>query len=291
MILVTGATGQYGANAIEHLLNQGVGAPRITALVRDPAQGQSLKDRGVELRVADYTDYESLVDAFRGADKLLLVSSSDRDIKNRTAHHRNAIEAAKVAQVNHIVYTSFVRKPGVVPSAVAAFQDSHVKTERWIKDSGLNYTILRNGIYQEMIPIFAGEKVAETGVILFPAQDGKASWVLREELAEAAAHVLTTDGHENRTYLLTNTESVSFGEIAQMLSEVLDKSIQYQSSAVETFEATMKQAGVPEVYIGLFTSWATAQAQGELDVKDDTLASFLGREPTTTRQFIRQVYS
>ena len=291
MILVTGATGQYGANAIEHLLNQGIGAPRITALVRDPAQGQSLKDRRVELRVADYADYESLVDAFRGADKLLLVSSSDRDIENRTAHHRNAIEAAKMAQVNHIVYTSFVRKPGVAPSAVAAFQDSHVKTERWIKDSGLNYTILRNGIYQEMIPIFAGEKVAETGAILFPAQDGKASWVLREELAEAAAHVLTTDGHENRIYLLTNTESVSFGEIAQMLSEVLDKNIQYQSPAVETFEATMKQAGVPEVYIGLFTSWATAQAQGELDVKDDTLASFLGREPTTTRQFIRQVYS
>ena len=77
-----------------------------------------------------------------------------------------------------------------------------------------------------MIPIFAGEKVAETGVILFPAQNGKASWVLREELAEAAAHVLTTDGHENRTYLLTNTESVSSGEIAQMLSEVLDKNIQ-----------------------------------------------------------------
>lgn len=141
-----------------------------------------------------------------------------------------------------------------------------------------------------MIPIFAGAKVAETGVIMYPAQNGKASWVLREELAEAAAHVLTTEGHENKTYSLTNTESVSFEEIAKDMSGTLGKEIHYQSPSVVEFESTLKQFGVPDLYIGMFIMWATAQAQGALDVEDATLASFLGRKPTTVRQFIELIY-
>ncbi|MEO6550291.1 MAG: hypothetical protein ABIN94_19965, partial [Ferruginibacter sp.] len=189
-----------------------------------------------------------------------------------------------------IVYTSFVRKPKFEDSAIAAFQNAHLQSERFLKDSGIDYTILQNGIYLEMIPIFAGAKVAETGVIMYPAQDGKASWVLREELAEAAVHVLTTQGHENKTYPLTNTESDSFEEITKNMSGTLGKEIQYQSPSAAEFESTMKQYGVPDLYIGMFTMWATAQAQGALDVEDATLASFLGRKPTTVKQFIDKVY-
>lgn len=125
---------------------------------------------------------------------------------------------------------------------------------------------------------------------MLPAQEGKASWVLREELAEAAARVLTTEGHENKTYPLTNIESVSFDEIARDLSGKLGKDIRYQSPPVDEFQSALKQFGVPELYIGMFTMWATAQAQGVLDFKDSTLESFLERKPTTTKQFIEQNY-
>ena len=222
---------------------------------------------------------------------LLLVSSNDRGAaENRTAHHVNAINAAKAAQVKHLVYTSFVRKQGFETSAIAAFQQAHAATEQAIQDSGLTYTILENGIYLEMIPRLVGDKVVETGLILLPAQEGKASWVLREELAEAAAHVLTTTGHENQRYVLTNTEATSFGDIARGLSRRLGKEIHYQSPAVEAFQATLTLVGVPTMYIGMFTTWAGAVAQGLLDVEDTTLASFLGRKPTTTAQFLAQVY-
>ena len=292
MILITGATGKYGTKAIEHLLDKGVDASHIAAMVRDTAKGENLRAKGIELRIGDYTDVDSLVAAFQGVDKLLLVSSSDRGpIGNRTAQHINAIRAAKAAQVKHIVYTSFIRKPAFEDSAIAAFLSSHFQTEQAIQDSGLDYTILQNGIYLEMIPVFVGEKVAETGVIQFPAQEGKASWVLREELAEAAAHVLTTAGHENKTYTLTNTESISFDEIAQELTIRLGKDVQYHSPSVDVFQSTLKQFGVPEVYTGLLTTWSVAQAQGMLDLKDATLESFLGRKPTTAKQFIDQVYS
>jgi len=292
MILVTGATGHYGTKVLEHLLAKGIEAQHISALVREVAKGQPIRDQGIQLRVGEYADVDSLVQAFQGVDQLLLVSSNDRGaIENRTAHHLNVIQAAKAAQVKQFVYTSFVTKLAFQDSAIAAFLTSHAQTEQAIKDSGLPYTILQNGIYLEMIPLFAGAQVAETGLIVFPAQAGKATWVLRAELAEAAAHVLTTTGHENKTYVLTNTEATSFQDIAQELSGRLGKDIRYQSPSVEEFQAILQQAGVPEVYIGMFTMWASAVAQGMMDVEDTTLATFLGRHPTTTAQFIRQLYA
>ena len=291
MILVTGATGQYGAKAIEHLLRKGVEAPQIAALVRDTAKSQHLQDQGIELRMGDYTDVNSLIRAFQGVEKLLLVSSNARGaVENRTAQHLNVIKAAQVARVQHVVYTSFVTKPGAEESAIADFLASHAQTEQALQDSGLAYTILQNGIYLEMIPLFAGAQVTETATILFPAQAGSASWVLRAELAEAAAHVLTTAGHENKRYALTNTAATSFPDIARLLSESLGKPIRYQSPPVEEFQATLRQGGVPELYVGMLTTWAGAVAQGMLDVEDATLASFLGRQPTTTAQFLAQVY-
>lgn len=291
MILVTGATGQLGAKAIDHLLTKGVKAANIAAFVRDAAKAQRLTEKGIQVRVGDYTDYDSLVNAFRGVDKLLLVSSNDRDaVENRTAHHINVIKAAKQANIKHIVYTSFVRKPTFAETAIASFQHAHVESEQFLKNSGLAYTILQNGIYLEMIPVFVGGNVAQTGVILFPAQSGKASWVLRDELAEATAHVLTTNEHENKIYALTNTESVSFDKIATDLSATLGKEITYSSPPVDEFESILKKAGVPDLYIGMFMMWAVAQAQDALDVEDTTLATFLGRKPTSVKQFINTIY-
>ncbi|MBC3542421.1 SDR family oxidoreductase [Rufibacter sediminis] len=291
MILITGATGNFGSKAIQHLLNKGVAAKDIAALVRDGEDAQPLKDKGIQVRMGDYADVESMRKAFAGVDKLLLISSSDRGpVENRTKHHINAITAAKDANVQHIAYTSFVRKPGYEASAIADFENSHVASEKFLKESGIKYTILQNGIYQEMILAFIGEKVAETGTILFPAAGGKASWVLREELAEAAVNVLTTEGHENRTYNLTHNASVGFEEIANYISEAVGQEIKYLSPKVEEFKAILEKAGVPELYIGMFVMWGTAVAEGMMDLEDTTLESLLGRKPTTVQQFIEQVY-
>ncbi|RNI27257.1 SDR family oxidoreductase [Rufibacter immobilis] len=291
MILITGATGNFGSKAIQHLLNKGLPAKDIAALVREGEDAQPLRDKGIDVRMGDYADVVSMRKAFAGVDRLLLISSSDRGpVENRTKHHINAITAAKEANVKHIAYTSFVRKPGHEDSAIADFENSHVESEKFLKDSGIKYTILQNGIYQEMILAFVGEKVAETGAILFPAAAGKASWVLREELAEAAINALTTEGHENKTYNLTNNTSVGFEEIAQYITAALGKDIHYSSPNVEDFKAILGKAGVPDMYIGMFVMWGTAVAEGMMDVEDTTLESLLGRKPTTVKQFIDQVY-
>lgn len=292
MILVTGATGQFGAKAIDHLLEKGIDASHISALVRDADKAKGLHEKGIQIRQGDYTEYPSLVDAFSDVDKVLLVSSNDRQaVENRTAHHLNVIKAAKEAKVNHIVYTSFIRKPNFAESAIAAFQQSHVESEAFLINSGIDYTILQNGIYLEMIPVFSGEQVTQKGVIVFPAGEGKASYVLREDLAEAAAHVMVTEGHQNKIYQLTNTASVSFYDIGRELSRVLGKDILYQSPSVNKFESSLQSVGVPAQYIGMFTMWATALSQGTMDVDDSTLERFLGRKPTTMPQFLHRVYA
>ncbi|RWY51616.1 SDR family oxidoreductase [Mucilaginibacter gilvus] len=292
MILVTGATGQFGSKAVEHLLNKGVDPSEISVLVRDSAKAISLKEKGVLIKEGDYTDNSSMVKAFQGVDKLLLVSSNNREaVENRTLHHKNVIKAAKEAKVDHIVYTSFVRKPGYEDSAIADFQNSHVESENYLKESSIDYTILQNGIYAEMILAFVGDKVVETHNILFPSGEGKASWVLREDLAEAAAHVLTTEGHKNKIYTLTNTESVGFDTIARYISEVLNKKINYESPDVNDFKAIMEKAGVPEMYIGMLAAWGTALAEETMDKEDGTLSTFLNRKPTSINQFIAKVYS
>ena len=196
----------------------------------------SLEKLGVDLRIGDYDDVDAMVKAFTGIEKLLLVSSSDRGaIENRTKYQINAITAAKEANVKHITYTSFIRKEGHEKSAIAGFQNPHLATEKFLKNSGLTYTILQNGIYQEMIFAFAGEKVAETHTIFFPAKQGKAGWVLREELVEAAAQVLTTEGHKNKTYILTNTAAIGFEQIASYISERLNEEVKYNSPDITTF--------------------------------------------------------
>ncbi len=287
MILITGATGNFGSMAITHLLKKGVPASEIAVLVRSRENTESLEKLGVDLRIGDYNDVNAMVKAFAGIEKLLLVSSSDRGaIENRTKHHINAITAAKEANVKHIIYTSFIRREGHEKSAIAGFQNSHLETEKFLKDSGLTYTILQNGIYQEMIFAFAGDKVAETHAIFFPAKEGKASWVLREELAEAAAQVLTTGGHTNKTYILTNTAAIGFEQIAAYLSERLNEEVKYTTPDIITFGAVLENSGVPPMYVNMMTMWGTAIAEGTLDLEDNTLELLLGRKPKSVQEFI-----
>ncbi|MDR6735232.1 SDR family oxidoreductase [Sphingobacterium sp. 2149] len=291
MMLITGATGQFGGKAVEHLLNKGVQPSQITLLVRDAEKAKKFEAKGINIRIGDYQNEASLMMAMQDIDKLFLVSSNDKQAyENRTVHHKAVIDAAKQANVKHIFYTSFVRIPGYEQSAIAGFQQSHVDTEATLKDSGITYTILQNGIYFEMLPIFTGADVAKNGTILFPAGNGKASYVLREELAEAAAHVLTTEGHENKTYSLTNTTSFNFHDVAEAIGNTIDKDISYVSPDVAEYEAILKQANVPEAFAGVFSMWALAQAQGTMDVEDDTLEQFLGRKPTSLQQFINILY-
>lgn len=289
MIVLTGATGHFGHAALDALLQKGVAATDIRALVRNEAAAAKFQTRGIETAIGDYDDYGSLVKAFTGADKLLFISGSD--LGKRLSQHHNVIAAAQEAGVKHVVYTSFQRRNETESSPLWIVAESHIATEKELKQSGLAYTILRNNLYLDFLPGFIGENVLETGVIYVPAEKGRVGAVLRAEMAEAAATVLSTTGHENREYDFTNTEAVSYDEIAQTISDASGKAIRYHSPAVDDYIQTLTGFGVPAEVVGIFSSFAIAQAQGELDATSDDLTRLLGRKPISIREFISRLYT
>jgi NAD(P)H dehydrogenase (quinone) len=286
-ILVTGSTGQLGKEVVNELLNR-VSVSQVSALVRDPAKAEALQAKGVKVIQGDYTDYASLVAAFKGIDKLYFVSSSD--IMNRFAQHQNVVKAAVEAKVGHIIYTSAQRKSEDGTSPIALVADAHWQTDNLIKQSGLTYTILKHGLYTDIVPLFMGEQVLQTSTIFLPAADGKSSYASRKDLATAGAIVLTTKGHENKVYEMGGNVAYSFHDIAGILSELSGKTIGYVSPTQEVFSEQLKSYGVPEQAIQGAATFCVAIAQGEFDFPSTDLETILGRKPQTVREFLKAAY-
>ncbi len=287
MILVTGATGHYGKATIDFLLKKGISANNISALVRDESKAADLKAKGVVIRIGDYDNYASLQDAFKNVKKLLLISGND--VVNRGKQQDNVVKAAKEAGVKHILYTSFERKNETETSPIALIAKSHIDTEKNIKASGLAYTIFRNNLYLDALPMFFGEKVLETG-IFFPAGESKSAFALRKDMAEATANVLIGKGHENKVYSLSNSENISIQESADVLSRITGKNIPYTSPATEVYIDTLTKAGVPMEYIKVFAGFAEAVKQGEFTVEKADLEYLLGRKPTSAQEYLTETY-
>ncbi len=288
MIVITGATGHFGKATIHFLLKKGIFASAISAFVRSESKAAELKSKGVGIKLGDYDDYSSMVKAFHGADKLLLVSGSD--VIKRSKQQEDAVKAAVEAGVKHILYTSFDRKNETETSPIAIIAKAHLETERNIMASGIPYTIFRNNLYLDGIPSFIGEKVIETG-LFFPAGETQTSFALREEMAEATANVLLSDGHKNKVYSLGNSEKFSFQDVAEILSQVSGKNVPYLNPEKETYIEALTKAGVPDEYIKIFAGFAEAIKQGEFNSDSKDLEKLLGRKPTTIREFLTEFYS
>ncbi|SDH47629.1 SDR family oxidoreductase [Mucilaginibacter gossypii] len=287
MILITGATGHLGKATIQFLLAKGYPANQITALVRDEQKGAEFQKDGIKIKVGDYNDFQSLAAAFEGADKVLLISGTD--VANRSKQQENVVNAAKAAGVKHILYTSFERKNETAESPMAFLAESHLHTESLIKASGLDYTILRNNLYLDALPLFIGDQFTEQGVF-FAAGDTAGAFASRLDMAEATANILSGEGHESKTYLLSNTENISFPEIAGILSELTGKKVAYVSPEPAVFLDNLVKAGVPQEYTGLIAGTADAIREGEFYTDQTDLDRLLGRKPTSAKEFLTGFY-
>jgi len=283
MILVTGATGGLGHETIDFLLET-TPAAEIAALVRDVSKATNLVQRGVDVRQGDYLDYPSLVHAFRGVEKVLLVSAVA--FTDRVHQHRNVIDAAKQAGVKHLFYTSIQRSSDFVLPEVT---ESDLATEAYLKASGLVYTILHNGYYLEGLGYLIGNEVPEAE-IRFPAGEGKIAFVTRTDLAAATAALLISEGHENQEYTLTGSEAYSFHDIAREFSTLAGRPITYNSSEPEPYIAQKVAAGFPRVVATFFAQWGAATQHGMLSGIHSTVERLLGRKPTSLREYLKKIY-
>jgi len=266
---VTGATGQLGRLVVEKL-KQKVAADTIVALVRNP---EKAADLGVETRPFDYTQPETLVTSLKGIDKLLLISGNE--IGQRLPQHKAVIEAAKQAGVKQITYTSILH----ADSSPLGLAGEHLGTEVAIKESGLTYTILRNGWYTENYTGSAKGAVG-AGAFIGNAGDGKIASAARVDYAEAAAVVLAGEGHENKTYELAGDEAYTLTELAAEISRQTGKIVPYNNLTETQYADILKSFGLPAGLAEMLADSDTGASKGGLFDDSRALSKLIGR-PTT----------
>jgi NAD(P)H dehydrogenase (quinone) len=274
MIVVTGATGKLGSLVVKALLERAP-AGEIVAAVRSVEKAASLKSLGVQVREADYARPETLTAAFAGAEKLLLISSNVLG-EERVKQHKTAIDAAVKAGVKLIAYTSVL---GADTSKLIVAKD-HLATEKAIAASGMKYVFLRNGWYLENYTENLGPAL-EHGAILGSAKDGRFSAAARADYADAAAVVLTADGHENKVYELAGDSSFNLSELAAEVSKASGKTVVYQDLPEEAYAGALKGFGLPAPIAEMLAHSDVCASEGELESKSRDLSTLLGR-PTTT---------
>jgi NAD(P)H dehydrogenase (quinone) len=286
MLAITGATGHLGHATIQALLPK-VAAHEIVALVRDPQKAEPLRQLGVQLRQGSYDDPTSLEAAFQGIDTVLFISTSEIEYQARMQQHQNVIDAARAAGVRHVVYTSVVN-----PSRTSYFSasPSHLATEEYLLASGLTYTIFRNTLYLDLVPAFVGEDALTSGQFYYAAGEGKVSYALRAEIAEALANALTTSGHDNQIYDIAPGPAYSMHDVAAALHEVTGQPVAYVPISPEDMAAGMRQHQVPEPVVSLMTGIAQAMAANELNVASPAFEQLLGRKPTDLTTHLQTVY-
>ncbi|CAG7658196.1 SDR family oxidoreductase [Paenibacillus allorhizosphaerae] len=280
-ILVTGATGKLGSLVVETLLET-VQAKDLAVSVRNPEKAESLRARGVDVRLGDFEQPDTLDKAFAGIDRLLIVST-DGDNETRTRQHTAAVAAAKRANVGFIAYTSL----GNASENRIFLAPVHRATEEAIRNSGIPYSYLRNNWYLEN-ETSSIQAVLGGAPWLTSAGSGKVGWATRRDYAQAAAAVLADVGHENSVYELSGKLATQ-EELASVLAGVLGREVPVQQVDDETYASIMSSVGVLEPVVPILVGIQSAIRDGALEVESNDLQKLLGRPATSLEEGLRQI--
>ncbi|MFD0072095.1 SDR family oxidoreductase [Streptomyces sp. NPDC127166] len=280
-IVVTGATGQLGRLVVDALLET-VPAESVAAVVRDKEKAADLAERGVELRIADYSRPETLADAFEAGDRVLLISGSE--VGQRVAQHGAVIDAAKAAGVAQLAYTGILGGP----AADFTLADEHKATEELILASGLPYTFLRNGWYTENYTANLAPVLAH-GAVVANAGEGRVASASRADYAAAAAAVLTgpAEEHLNRAYELSGDTAWSLAEYAAEVAAQTGREITYSDVPAAAHLEILTGAGVPQPFAEILVDVDRAIALGALALQTGDLARLAGRPTTPIAETIK----
>lgn len=284
-ILVTGASGHLGRKTLQHLLKRRP-ASDLVGLARDPAKAADLAAAGIEIRRGDYFDYPSLLRAFEGIEKVMLIATHGFTDRNR--QHLNVFTAARQAGVRHVAYTAIIRKDGsdfVLPEGT----HTDIFGEQALIATGLTYTIVRHPSFLETLQFYIGDKAYEQGLRV-PVGDGKTAPASREDLAEAQAVVLTGEGHENKTYSLTGDPAVSFADIARSLAKIRGATVPLIPVTDQEYIANHVAEGLPEPVAAFALAWVHGINLGEWGDLTGDLERLIGHKPMTTEAFLRNHY-
>jgi NAD(P)H dehydrogenase (quinone) len=283
-LLVTGASGHLGRRVLELLLAEpGNAGRKLIALTRTPDKLSEFAAKGVELRAASFDDAASLANAFRGAERALIISTDALDRPGRRlAQHTNAVQAAKASGVQHLVYTSLTH---CEPSSLVTLAPDHWGTESVLRESEIPYTVLRNNMYTDYLLLSLPHAV-KSGKIVNSYGAGKVSYVTREDCARAAAIALSGSFRGRAVLDITGPNAITQAELATIVSKIVGKPIEYVVVDAATAVANNVGAGLPAPVAELLVSFERSASAGQLAVESSSVLDLTGSAPSSVQAFL-----
>jgi NAD(P)H dehydrogenase (quinone) len=284
-IIVSGASGQLGSLVIDEFLERNVAPENLILVSRTPNTDhlQAYAARGASVRFGDFNQPESLEAAYRGGTRMLLISINGGG-GDRPELHKVAIDAAARAGVKHIAYTSYVNADRNEASTIAV---DHRRTERFLQESGIAWTMLRNHIYANGL-VDQAVQIVSDGWYVTHTPDARVAYVTREDCAAAAAAVLATPGHENKAYNITGPDAVGPRELVALASEISGKPVELMVLSEEDYRAQLTGSGVPEAAVNGTISFAEELDSPYLREPSTAVADLTGRPATSVRALLMQ---
>jgi NAD(P)H dehydrogenase (quinone) len=273
-IVVPATSGQLGRLIVPDLLDRGVPATDIVAGARNlDAIAELAAATGVRTARIDYDEPATVEAALSLGDTFVLISGND--LANRDRQHRDVIAAAARAGAGHLVNVGALRA-AESSSPLAA---SHAPTEVAVRESGIPFTMLRNGWYTEN---YAGliPGLLENGVLIASVGGARVASATRLDFAQAVGAVATTEGHVGTTYELSGDVAWTYDELAAAFSEVLGRDVVYRPVSTEEHVEILKGAGVPEQFATMIATVDAGIGSGAFAYRNGDLARLIGR-PTT----------
>lgn len=277
MILITGASGKTGGEVARQLGEHGLS---FRALVRNPAKAPLLATQGGEVVVGDIDDDAVLGRALGGIKRALLVMPNGEDQLRLEKRFTNY---AKLLGVRHLIKLSSLES---VPESENPIPRMHVASEQHIRESGLQWTMIRPTFFTQAF-LTSAKAMRDEGVLRMPAGKGTIAPTDLRDVGAVIYKVLTESGHENKSYDLTGPELLTFDDIAGQFSAELGRPVRYVDQPIDEFRARLVAAKLAPWRIDAVCRELEAIAAGVIDHTTNTVEQLLGRPATSLRAFIR----
>ena len=278
MILITGATGKTGSAAVQELSNRNI---PFRVLIRNEEKLNQITDMGGEVIIGAIEDDAALNQAMEGVQKaLVLLPNSEQQL----FLEKKVVDAALEANVQHIVKMSSME---AVPEATSPIPKLHMQSENYIKNSGMNWTMIKPNFFMQNL-LGSGKTIVEQNKFFLPMGEGKAGMIHTKDVGTVIAKVLSEDGHEGQNYEVTGPEILSFHDVAEIFSKVLGKKVDYINVPIDEYKKTLSQFLTNQWHLDSVIDLFKDIAEGGIEDKTDTFQDLIGKSPCSLEQFIQE---
>ena len=278
MILLTGATGKTGSATAKALNERGI---KFKALIRNEEKREGIESLGGEVIIGSIENKEAVDQSMVDIETALILLPNS---ENQLSLEKQLVDSAKQAGANRIVKMSSIE---ATPDATSPIPRLHLESEEYIKQSGLNWTMVKPNFYMQNL-LASAATIKDQGKIFLPMGEGKTGMIDTTDVGKVLAKVLSEDGHESMNHEITGPEILSFFEVAEIFTQGLGKQVDYIDVPLAAYKETLGQFLTNQWHLDAVIDLFKGIADGGIEEKTDTYSNLMGESPKSLSQFISE---